>query len=189
MPTHIDRRNQDGSTSSISCPSLLPDYQQYMRGVDRGNQLIGFYNIGRRSKKWWKRIFAYILECSLLNAYSPEKHAEPLEHALRGHKKDFLRFPIDVAEKLIHVGGRKRAGRRRSSETERLKVELGHWPIQVSDKRECVACNIKRAKQKLSRSQLRHETRIKCSYCDIHLCIDKERNCFQKYHTLVCYWN
>lgn len=101
-PTFVDRRNQDGSKTAVSCPPLLPDYQQYMRGVDRGDQLIGFYNVGRRSKKWWKRIFAYIIECSLLNAYILERHVKPIEHQLRGQKKrDFLRFRIEVAEELI----------------------------------------------------------------------------------------
>jgi len=45
----IKRKNADGSQLDVECPSLLPDYQQYMRGVDRGDQLIGYYNIGRRS--------------------------------------------------------------------------------------------------------------------------------------------
>ena len=48
----VRRKNPDGSTIDVPCPPLLPDYQQYMRGVDRGDQLIGCYNIGRRSKKW-----------------------------------------------------------------------------------------------------------------------------------------
>ena len=52
--TMIGRLNQDGSVTGISCPPLLPDYQQNMRGIDQGDQLIGFYNVGRRSKKWWK---------------------------------------------------------------------------------------------------------------------------------------
>ena len=34
-PTLVDRRNPDGSKTAVSCPPLLPDYQQYMRGVDR----------------------------------------------------------------------------------------------------------------------------------------------------------
>lgn len=128
-PTLVDRRNPDGSKTAVSCPPLLPDYQQYMRGVDRGDQLIGFYNIGRRSKKWWKRIFAYIVECSLLNTYILERHVKPLGHQLREHKKrDFMRFRTEVAEELIGTfRSRKRAGRRRSSEMDRLKVELGHW--------------------------------------------------------------
>ena len=47
---------------AVTCPPLLPDYQTFMRGVDWGDQLIGYYNIGRRSKKWWKRVFGYVIE-------------------------------------------------------------------------------------------------------------------------------
>ena len=54
-----------------------------MRGVDRSDQL---YNVGRRSKKRWKRVF-HILECAVLNAYVLDSHIHPLEHALRGRKK------------------------------------------------------------------------------------------------------
>ncbi len=45
----------------VTCPPCLPDYQLYMRGVDRGDQLMGYYRIGRRSRKWWKRGFWYIV--------------------------------------------------------------------------------------------------------------------------------
>ena len=57
-PTTVLRYQTDGSRAPVECPPLLPDYQQYMRGVDRGDQHIGEYNIGRQSKKWWKRLFA-----------------------------------------------------------------------------------------------------------------------------------
>ena len=41
--------------------------------IDRRDQLMGYYNVGRRSKKWWKRNFAYLLEVSILNAYILKK--------------------------------------------------------------------------------------------------------------------
>ena len=71
--THIQatvkRKRLDGTRQDVNCPPCLPDYQLYMRGVDRGDQRIGYYNLGRRSKKWWKRVFAYVIECSILNAF------------------------------------------------------------------------------------------------------------------------
>ena len=100
----VKRRNPDGTATHVPCPPLLPDYQQYMRGVDRGDQLIGCYNLGRRSKKWWKRVFSYIIECSLLNAYILERYAQPSLHdpSLRGRRRqDFLHFRLEVAEQLI----------------------------------------------------------------------------------------
>ena len=38
-PPTVKRRKIDGSQESASCPPLLPDYQMYMRGVDRGDQM------------------------------------------------------------------------------------------------------------------------------------------------------
>jgi len=77
----IRRKNPDGSQPNVECPLLLPDYQQYMRGVDRGDQLIGYYNIGRRSVKWLKQCFAHLVECTLLNAYILHGQAFPHLHA------------------------------------------------------------------------------------------------------------
>ena len=75
--TTVRRQNPDGTATDVPFPHLLSDYQQYMRGVDRGDQLIVCYNIGQRSKKWWKKIITYIIECSLVNAYILERYAEP----------------------------------------------------------------------------------------------------------------
>ena len=39
LPTMM-RKNKDGSREAVQCPPLLKDYQQYMKGVDRGDQMI-----------------------------------------------------------------------------------------------------------------------------------------------------
>lgn len=57
----VKRRNPDERSVDVSCPPPLPDYQQYMQGVDRGDQLVGYYNIGWWSKKWWKKVFSYVI--------------------------------------------------------------------------------------------------------------------------------
>ena len=43
----VTRRQADGSTENLNCPPCLPDYQAYMRGVDRNDQLGSYYNVGR----------------------------------------------------------------------------------------------------------------------------------------------
>ena len=98
----VKRKSPGGTRVDVTCPPCLPDYQQYMRGVDRGDQLVTYYNLSRRSKKWWKRCFAYLVECSLLNAYVLDALAFPQLHAQRGSKKrDFLSFRLDVAMGLV----------------------------------------------------------------------------------------
>ena len=97
----VKRRNPDGRSVDVSCPPLLPDYQQYMQGADRGDQLVGYYNIRRRSKKCWKKVFSYVIECALLNAYLLEKDLEPEVHdpsVRERRKRDLIDFHLDVAE-------------------------------------------------------------------------------------------
>ena len=96
LPT-VMRKNKDGTREAVPCPPLLKDYQQFMKGVDRGDQMIGYYNIGRRSKKWWKCCFAYLVECALLNAFILNNITFPSHYAQRGcRKRDFLSFRSDV---------------------------------------------------------------------------------------------
>ena len=80
----VKRRQKDGSIINRPCPPLLPDYQAFMRGADRGDQLESYYNVGRRSTKWWRRVFFYLLECCALNAYVLDGEVRRAEHARKG---------------------------------------------------------------------------------------------------------
>ena len=189
----VKRKNADGSRVDVPCPPLLPDYQQYMRGVDRGDQLVTYYNLSRRSKKWWKQCFSHLVECSLLNSYVLDGLAFPQRHSQKGaNERDFLSFRLDVATGLIgSFHSMKRPGRPRSgeySDVARMDLQLGHWPVGTKRKAECVVCCKKRTKLHLPRSECRHESRVICSHCDVHLCIDEQRKCFMKYHTDIQYW-
>ena len=98
----VKRRKLDGSQENVSCPPLLVDYQQYMRGVDRGDQLSGYYNIGRKSKKWWKRVFSYLVECCILNSYVLDSHVHTASHQIKGTgKRDYLAFRLELARQLV----------------------------------------------------------------------------------------
>ena len=185
----VKRRKPDGLQEDVLCPPLLPDYQAYMRGVDRGDQLIGYYNAGRRSKKWWKRVFCHILECSILNAYVLYKTV-PSTSPVK--KVDYLHFRLGLAESLIgSFSSRKRVGRQRSEEhlaEDRLNKALDHWPENAGARRLCVVCSKHGQVHHLTRLECRHESNFRCSHCKVHLCIHKERECFKKYHTLVQFW-
>ena len=39
VPVTVKRRERDGSQNNVECPPLLPDYQEFMRGIDRGGVL------------------------------------------------------------------------------------------------------------------------------------------------------
>ncbi len=171
----------------MACPPCLPDYHKYMRGVDRADQLMAYYNVGRRSVKWWKRVFAYFIEASILNAFIFSKFAPG-----GSRYKDSLAFRLELAELL--VGGftcRKVISRTHSDRNlSRLESTASrkHLPHATSKKRDCVVCSEVRKRKGLTRAQYRHENCIICMDCNVHLCIAPSRNCFEKYHTYIEYW-
>ena len=100
LPITAKRREKDGTQKDVECPPCLPDYQKFMRGIDRGDQMMGYYNVGRRSRKWWKRVFSYLIEVCLLNAYVLHKFFDEVQ-------ADFLQFRLDLAAQLIVLYGSK----------------------------------------------------------------------------------
>ena len=99
-------------------------------------------------------------------------------------KRDLLDFRIDVGNQLIgSFHYRQRAGQR----TQNITTAESPAKSLVCTRDHKGVC-IKRTKQQLTRSQLRHESHFKCYYCNVHLYISTDRDCFKRYHTKVEYW-
>jgi len=65
-------------------PSLcVSDYQKFMGGVDIGDQFQAYYNMGRRTRKWWRRVVFYLLEVCVMNAFVLEEYVCPESHAAK----------------------------------------------------------------------------------------------------------
>ena len=133
-------KRQDGRNSvNVECPLLEP-YIANMRGVDRGDKITTLYNIGRKSRKPWRRIAFYLLEAAVLNAFIVEKRLDPE----RGAKRDFRSFCLELGVTLVgKFSGKKRRGRKRQRPDIRLDTSLSHLPISEGKRRQCVCCSEK----------------------------------------------
>ena len=61
------RRNQ--ITNEIICkPNVVTNYNKYMGGVDRSDQMISYTNNVVKSFKWWKKVFFHVLAITVLDA-------------------------------------------------------------------------------------------------------------------------
>lgn len=168
------RKNKDGSKSSVNCPSVVVDYNAKMMGVDLFDQLRERYAIGRRSRKWWHRIFDYLIDMCIVNSFVMYKLSR------KGNEKcDQLSYRLVLAKQLI--GGftsRKKRGRavlfmsnkRQVPEEVRISPQNPHFPVAGSYRR-CRFCSTK-VKEK--------RTRYTCEHCKVPLCIE---NCFKSFHS------
>ena len=77
--TAITRRKKKGhgKTEQIMKPLCVMEYNQYMSGVDRLDQKISYYPFTRKTMKWPKKVFFYLLEVSLWNSFVIYKAKNP----------------------------------------------------------------------------------------------------------------
>ena len=71
-PSHttlVERKRVDGSIINVECPVSIVDYNKYMGGVDRGDQLRKYNHVHVKSRKCYKYIFWYLFEISVLNSF------------------------------------------------------------------------------------------------------------------------
>ena len=48
---------------------VIDDYNQYMLGVDKLDQLASYYSFLNKSVKWWRKVLFWMLEIAVINAY------------------------------------------------------------------------------------------------------------------------
>ena len=100
------RGTQDGSRIPVPCPQSIILYNTYMGGVDRGDQLRGYYRCHTRSRKFYKYIFYFLLDVAITNN----------NHTSKGSKMTIKDFWLELASELIgDYCSHRRRGRTSSS--------------------------------------------------------------------------
>ena len=70
MATKVRRtRLTPGGREEISKPHVVEQYNTYMGGVDKSDQLLSYYGFSHRTVKWWRRAFYHLLDEANVNAY------------------------------------------------------------------------------------------------------------------------
>ena len=74
-------------------PKCIADYNKYMGGVDRTDQLMQPYDMARKSLKWYKKLACHFLQLTMLNSF--------LLFKIDGGRKRLLEFQHDVIAVLL----------------------------------------------------------------------------------------
>lgn len=154
-------------------PSSCHSYNQYMAGVDKHDQLRMKYEVGRNSKKWWRYLFWFVVNCAIVNAYIIYKATS--SRVLKKKRYSHLDFRVELARDMV-AGFASR--KRKISEV----VNVGL--VQVENINGHVNSRMPgpKGRCRYHRVQLntRRETVYGCQVCGIHLCKD----CHGRFHNL-----
>jgi hypothetical protein len=168
----VTRRRDSKDLLQLPCPPVVKIYTKYMGGVDRSDRMVRTYSSSRKSKKWWYRLFYYLLDTSLANSFILYKMS-PNHDELS--ELDYLK---QLAIALIGTKSRDEEiqphpRRKKTKVATPPRMTAGnHWPKNVKKQRQCQQCE--RSGRKARRSS------FICKSCNVHLCIDP---CFERYHT------
>ncbi|MCP4923780.1 MAG: hypothetical protein GY915_07110, partial [bacterium] len=174
----IKRTQKDGTKKDFSCPIAIREYNEQMGGVDKADMLCAVYGIGRKSKKWWHRIFFGLVDRTLVNAAIAHNKMERDNMSL-------LNFRRSVAQSLMTLCRKPKAGRspkgtppsvvskRRRVEYSvssgmRLQNRGAHWPTYSKLRERCEVC---------SKQGIESRPHCKCSMCGVFLCSNEKKNC------------
>ena len=158
-------------------PLMIVDYNKHMLGVDKLDQLMSYYCFLHKSVKWWRKVFFWILEVAVVNAYiiykelALKRGVKPMSHvAFRRRLIASLSEPIRSS-----VIPRARPGPQASTNVERLRP-IPHFPQKGAKRKDCVVCSNR------EEGGTRHLTHYTCGTCTENpaLCMS---GCFEAYHT------
>ena len=163
--SQVMRRNKDGTRSPVSCLDSVRLYNNYMGGVDLFDARRKTYSCSRKSRKWWLRLFYFLLDASVTNVYILYKETP-------GTKRLTLKeFVLQLCEHLI---GCSNSRKRSSAQDPPPAVRLceHHFPERLPKPQQCRICPERR------------RPTFCCKSCSpdnpIPLC---PTDCFRIYHT------
>ena len=160
--TTVDRKQHDGTKKVVPCPVALHQYNAFMGGVDRADQVRSQYPTARTSHRWWVYVFWFLFDVAVANAFILMKESEAHQRRRRnGRPKRKLLPLLEFRKKL----SKKLLGCRDGQQNRRRHVIM-HGPTR----RRCQGCRRDRNR--------RCETKTYCVRCDVVMCSKS----FSAYH-------
>ena len=175
----VKRKKKDGSAVEVACPKAVKVYNEFMSGVDKGDQQRGYYKVRCKSRKNYKYIFYFIFDTCITNSYILSKYSPS---SIIVSKDNLKHFRLQLANRLIGTYmSRKRAGRPRSISLQpppTSVIRLDHHPSHGGKSRRCRYCITRR------RPSIRHDTVWVCPACPgtPSLCLSGQGDCFKLWH-------
>ena len=191
----VKRKQKDGRSESVPCPPSVVAYNRFMGGVDRGDQLRGCYRLRTKTKKSYKYIFWFLVDCSIVNAFTLVKYYSPvtdssrqiviktfrqkLALALIGEYNSRQKYSLPAA---IHDACRDSIPPPKRQRVVAGSGSEGHYPIKARKSR-CFWCWH-------HKNHRRHDSAFSCRRCGKAFCLvsrggQNGPSCFERCHTLV----
>lgn len=142
-----------------------------MGGVDRFDQLLAAYAVSWKSRRWWMKVFYYLLDAAIVNSYIIYRETAKLVLP-RSKVLSHLMFRSLLANELIGAYQSRQRDPVVEGNRYQFTTDTPHFPEIATSKR-CAYCSTKSRPVR---------SRVGCDVCKISLCI----GCFKPFHINGC---
>lgn len=193
-PEHVVKRWDKSKKERIEvpCPNVVKLYNERMGGVDIFDQMMEYYRTYFRTKKWTVKVILHLFDLAIVNSWM--EYRRDCRNA-RVKALKLLDFRLNLGEYLTS-GAIERIDEEEANtedEEERIEAEnqrkkrkmpatlpcsdkrydrFDHWPIP-EDLKNPLSCRMEKCESR---------SRVRCSKCNVYLCLSKQQNCFLKFH-------
>lgn len=170
----VRRLHKKNAVEEVKKPTIVCKYNKSMGGVDIADQFISSYSFTRKSIKWWRKVFFWLLETALVNSFLLYNANQDQNNKVRQRKYRKML----IHELVGNVANLKKRGRpSNSQDEERLNGKLHlPYPLPTGKSKDCSVCSDRRPGKE------RKRTNFFCKTCannpGLHI-----GECFEKYHT------
>lgn len=174
-----DKKTQN----NINKPNVIIDYVSHMGGVDRADHFISSYNFASKSLKWWRKLYFWLLEVSVVNSYILYNEYQKGQNKPPVVHKRYRKMLISELVGDVRNTNRKRGRPSSKGDKERLNGKIHIINKMPNNKhKDCAVCSNRSVKGG------RKETVFWCETCPRNPGLHPE-NCFKLYHTQKNYKN
>lgn len=179
-----ERRERIGyrwRTLQVQQPKAIHDYNHFMNGVDRSDQLMTNNNVLRKTMKWWKTLFFHMVDIAVVNSYilfQLHRSEHPDDALLNRPKKYAL---AEYREELVRqLAGLDEYGQPpvyKPPKREPGPFQSVHLPAFSDKKRNCKVCYA------TTKRELKVFSFCNAPQCQVYLHCTAEKNCFAIWHS------
>ena len=166
----------------IQRPNIIATYNMFMGGVDLLDSLTSLYKQTMKSKRWYMYIFWHTVMITCVNAWLwYKRHCVLLKEKpmklctfISGIAGGLIEFKAKVGRPSLSPSPMPKQAvvksQKRPSEDSRGDC-VDHFPVWDTKRQRCKFSGCDNG-----------FSYVKCLKCNVHLCLNKERNCYTAYH-------
>lgn len=174
---------------TVSCPAVVRRYNQCMGGVDVCDQLMEAYRTFIKTRKWTLKVIIHMLDLVCVNSWLQYRVDCKNSEVPRKDILQLLDFRMSIGEALISSPKGKPYEESDESDANEIPSKryrpastpckdkrldnFAHWPT-VDNLRNARNCR---------RKECNKRTRTRCKKCNVYLCLSKDADCFETFHT------